>query len=315
MNIGRSQGDVEPNGSAVSAEFRVYVEGPALWTPAWPGWAQAVAAHRSGHDAVVPADAPRRPSPALLAANERRRAPDSVLLALEVAAAACVSSGRSAADLPSVFTSAHGDLATTDALCRTLSGDPLLLSPTRFHHSVHNAASGYWAMASGSHAPSTALSAHTYSFAAGLLEAASQCVCAQGPVLLVAYDTEAVGALASVNRSRGLLALALVLASAPSASTWCAMRGSVQAGVATSPPAASGWGHALRHNAMAAGLPLFEALASMSKPQGDDTDGAPAAAPVSAVSTQCALPLGPDLQLLLSLTPMRGLPPAASLQP
>ncbi len=289
----------------------VYVEGPALWTPAWPGWAQAVAALRSGNDGAVLADGPRRPSPALMAANERRRAPDSVLLALEVAAAACAGSGRAAVDLPSVFTSAHGDLATTDALCRTLAGDPLLLSPTRFHHSVHNAASGYWSMASGSRAASTALSAHTYSFAAGLLEAASQCVCEQGPVLLVAYDTEAVGPLASVNRSRGLLALALVLASAPSAATCCEMRCSVQAGVARPLPASSVWGRALRDNAMAAGLPLFEALASMSDPLGDEPIGALAAAG----PTQRALPLGPDLQLQLALTPMRGLRAAASLQP
>jgi hypothetical protein len=53
--------------------------------------------------------------------------------------------------------------------------DPLALSPTRFHHSVHNAASGYWAMASHSMAASTALSAFQNSFAAGLLEAATQC--------------------------------------------------------------------------------------------------------------------------------------------
>ena len=64
----------------------------------------------------------------------------------------CADAGHDAAALASVFTSAHGDLPIIDALCTTLAGDPLLLSPTRFHHSVHNAASGYWAIGSGSRA-------------------------------------------------------------------------------------------------------------------------------------------------------------------
>ena len=98
-----------------------------------------------------------RPAPALLAANERRRAPDTVLVALEVASQALLHAGFSAADssedsaedsasphdLASVFVSSHGDLPITDALCTTLASNPRLLSPTRFHHSVHNAASGY----------------------------------------------------------------------------------------------------------------------------------------------------------------------------
>ena len=79
--------------------------------------------------------------------------------ALDVAAAAVAASGHDARQLPSVFASAHADLAVVDALCDTLADDPLLLSPTRFHHSVHNAASGYWAIASGCTAPSSAVGA------------------------------------------------------------------------------------------------------------------------------------------------------------
>ena len=55
-----------------------------------------------------------------------------------------------------------------------------------------------------------------YSFGAGLLEALSQCLADDAPVLLVAYDTPACGALESVNHSRGLLAVALLLAPAGS---------------------------------------------------------------------------------------------------
>jgi Beta-ketoacyl synthase, N-terminal domain len=152
-----------------------------------------------------------------MAANERRRASDSVLVALEVAAQAVAASGHAAKDLASVFTSAHGDLPITDALCKTLASDPTLLSPMRFHHSVHNAASGYWAISSGSTAASTALAGFKHSFANGLLEAASQCASDGAPRLLVGFDTEATGPLASVNRSRGLLGVALVLSATPSA--------------------------------------------------------------------------------------------------
>ena len=244
----------------------LYIDGVALWSPALPGWEAAQAAFAGaapGTAATAGLEAaPKRPAPALLAANERRRAPDTVLLALEVASRALAASGHAAADVASVFVSAHGDLPITDALCRTLAADPLLLSPTRFHHSVHNAASGYWAMGSGSRAASTALSAHEHSWAAGLLEAACQCNAEQQTVLLAAYDTEAVGPLASVNRSRGLLALALVLApQAGPASRW-ALTWSVAPGSVATPALHSDAARALATNAMADALPLMEALAA-----------------------------------------------------
>src|SRR5690606_29192269 len=121
-----------------------------------------------------PEQPPRKPSPQLLPANERRRAPDSVALALEVAQHACAAAGRDPAVLPSVFASTHGDLAITDYMCQTLAEAPAQVSPTRFHNSVHNAAAGYWTIGTGCHAPATALSAYRASFAQGLLEAVAQ---------------------------------------------------------------------------------------------------------------------------------------------
>ena len=167
--------------------LRVFIDGVASWSNAAP------------------------PAPALLAANERRRASDAVLLAIEVASRAIDDAGLDGQKIASVFTSAYGDLAITDALCRTLADDPLLLSPTRFHHSVHNAASGYWAIADHNMAASTALAAGDHSFAAGLLEAACQCLADAQPVLLVGVDTAAVGALAATNPSRSALGVALVV--------------------------------------------------------------------------------------------------------
>lgn len=154
-------------------------------------------------------------APLCLSANERRRAPASVRLALRAAELACARAGVDPARTPSVFASEHGDLAIVDAMCRTLAGDPALLSPLRFHHSVHNAASGYWSIATGCRAPGTALAAGAHSFAAALLEAASQALADGQPVLMVHVDTAPVGPLCSVVGARSAGALALVLHAEP----------------------------------------------------------------------------------------------------
>lgn len=246
----------------MNTSHTLFVDGVAWWSPSLPGWEMARAALAGEQSAAGPDATAPRPAPAMLAANERRRAPDSVLLALEVASQALAMSGHAAADVASVFASTHGDLPITDALCHTLANNPQLLSPTRFHHSVHNAASGYWAIGSGSMAASTALAAFEHTWAAGLLEAACQCCAEQQAVLLVAYDTQAVGPLASVNRSRGLLAVALLLSPQAGPATRWALRWSLTPGGTAAPPLRSGAAQALAANAAAAALPLFETLAA-----------------------------------------------------
>lgn len=239
-----------------------FIDGIGMWTPALPGWSEAAPALRGEAVPEATAGAPARAAPTGLAANERRRAPDSVLVALQVAEQAVAMSGHAAASLASVYTSAHGDLPIVDALARTLATEPGLLSPTRFHHSVHNAPSGYWAIASGSHATSTALAAYDQSFGAGLLEALAQLASSGQPVLLVGCDTQAVGALASVNTSRGLLGVALVLAARPRPRSRFVLRWQTGEAPAAIDGPASTAGRALATNALADALPLFEALAS-----------------------------------------------------
>lgn len=185
-----------------------HINGIALWQHGLPSW-DAARSHVANGELV--ADAPRRPSPQLLAANERRRAPETVAVALEVAAAACADAGADPALLPSVFASRHGELSITDYMCQTLAEDPASLSPTRFHNSVHNAAAGYWTIGAHAHAPATALSAGPWTFAQGMLEALTQLGEDAGQVLLVGYDGAACGALASQAPSSGLLGVALVL--------------------------------------------------------------------------------------------------------
>lgn len=236
-----------------------FVEGVAFWAPSLPGWDVARAAFRGEGGPVDPPA--KRPAPEVLAAAERRRAPDTVALALEVAGAAVRSSGHDAATLPSVFTSAHGDLGVNDYMCRTLAEQPTLISPTRFHNSVHNASAGYWTIGTGCREASSALTAFDASFAAGLLEAATQCAADGRAVLLVAFDVEATGPLASVTASRGLLAGALVIAPAATDRTLAVVELSLASEPAPRPALRSDAAHALAGNAMADALPFFEALA------------------------------------------------------
>ncbi|MDM0015705.1 beta-ketoacyl synthase chain length factor [Variovorax sp. J22P168] len=237
----------------------LFIEGPAFWSPALPGWEIASAVFRGE---AAPAETPaRRPSPQMLAPAERRRAPDTVALALEVAAAAVAASGRNAADLPCVFASAHGDLGINDYMCATLANDPLLLSPIKFHNSVHNAAVGYWTIGTGCMAASNSLTAFESSFASALLEAAAQCAADQRAVLLAGYDMPAVGALASITASREMLAVALVLSPVRTARSLAAFEWSLAAGDEPPTRARSAAARALEVNAMADALPLFEALA------------------------------------------------------
>ena len=195
--------------SALAKPPRLYVNGVALWAPRLPGW--EVASDVLAGRAPPPGEAAPRPSPELLPPTERRRAPDTVAVALEVASAACRFAGLAPASLPCVFSSMHGDLAITDYMCGAMASDPLLVSPTRFHNSVHNAAAGYWTIAAECTRPYTALSAGECSFGAGLLESCLQALSGNENILFVAYDIDARGPLAAVARSKHLLSAALVL--------------------------------------------------------------------------------------------------------
>ena len=236
-----------------------YIEGIAIWSPQLPGWDDAQRIFRG--EMPVPQARLARPTPSLLPPNERRRAPDTVAVSLEVASKACAHAGRDPASLPCIFASTHGDIATTDYMCETLAQSPNLLSPTKFHNSVHNAAAGYWAIATGCMAAHTALSASRYTFATGLLEALVQVQTDVTDILYVAYDTEARGPLATMAPSTGQLGCALVLSPEPTDNTLFALHWQAIEEQRPQEPTATGELERLvAGNAMAACLPLFEAL-------------------------------------------------------
>jgi hypothetical protein len=239
----------------------VVAEGVAFWASRLPSWDIARAVIRGEQPA--PEAAVSRPAPTLLGPTERRRAPDTVALALEVAARACTAAGRSPTELPAVFASTHGDLQISDYMCATLVETPSLISPVKFHNSVHNAAAGYWSIGTSSHTPYTAISAFHHTFGAGLLEAVVQIACEQQPVLYVAFDIEAKGALSTMAPSRGLLGVALVLAPASAArpgGRHLTLHVADEPCEATSPRSAAA--ALVADNALAPCMPLLEALAA-----------------------------------------------------
>ena len=231
------------------------IEGIGFWSNGLPDWPAARAFVREG---ALPDAAPARPSPQLLAPNERRRAPDTVAVALEVALAACTDAGRDPRALPSVFASTHGDLGITDYMCATLAADPRAISPTRFHNSVHNAAAGYWTIGAGCTEATTAISAYDATFAEGLLEAMVQLAAGEEAVLLVGYDGGGAGPLVPISNSAGLLGGALVLSRTAKAD---APRIEVTLRQGEAPADAARLSDIAGGNAMAQMLPLFEALA------------------------------------------------------
>ena len=237
--------------------LQVHVEGIGLWSPQLTDFA-ALQALLAG---ATPAPPSTRPSAAVLPPNERRRAPESVLLAVEVAGQAVAMSGRDAATLACVFASSHGDQAITDYMCATLAQAPTELSPIRFHNSVHNAPAGYWTIATGCHAPSTAVAAQRASFGAGLLEAVSQVLAGQHPVLLVCSDSGGSGPLGEVTGGGQSFGCALVLAPQAGPASVARLTLSTLSGNCAAAPLPEPLARWHAANASAGALPLLQLLA------------------------------------------------------
>ncbi len=186
----------------------IYVAGFGVLGPGLPDAEACRAVLRA--EETYQAGAVRVPVAEGLSANEARRCPTTARYVLDVGRQALRAAGWDAAGVATVLSSGSGDLEILDKNCRALAGTPVALSPTLFHNSVHNAAGGYWGIATGSRAATTSLSAYDDSFAAGLLEALTT-VAPGRPCLLVAYDLPPPAALASVRKVSAPFAVALAL--------------------------------------------------------------------------------------------------------
>jgi hypothetical protein len=233
-----------------------------------PGLPDAAAARDILLGVAPYADAPDpQPVPALLPANERRRASAPARWALAVGSEALASSGLEPQDLAIVFTSCNGDGTISDEICRGLASNPPEMSPTRFHNSVHNAPAGYWGIFARSRAPSTTLCGYDASFAAGLLEAATQAAVERRPVLLVAYDLTSPEPLHSLWPVPRPFAAALVLTPEPAGSPGVRLRIEIADGNADSlgPAWPARLPVELAANPAAQGLALLAAVAGKSR--------------------------------------------------
>ena len=198
---------------AVTHPLQVHVLGVGVYGPGLSGWQQSID--------VLAGRAPLTlapislPPPEALPAAERRRAGLTIKLSFAAGFDAIRQAGADPATLRSVFTSTGGDCDTCHTILETLASSDRAVSPTRFHNSVHNAPSGYWSIATGCRATSTSLCAYDGSFAAGLLEAASQIASAQEPCLLLAYDSPYPPPLGSVRKISHPFGVGLVLSPTP----------------------------------------------------------------------------------------------------
>ncbi len=165
---------------------KVDICGLGAWSPTFSDWSSFCRGLRTGEwstDVVL--------QPTLISPRERRRAPQLVKMAIEVMDQACKMASLSPSDVAVVFSSAMGDMQITDYMCRALAETPKLISPTRFHNSVHNAAPGYWSITTGAFTPTSAVSGHEHTATVAFVEAAIQVIEENTPVVLVTQEVAA----------------------------------------------------------------------------------------------------------------------------
>ncbi len=243
----------------MATTLSAWIDGVGLLGPGLDSWADA----RPVLDGTSPyvARPLAVPPPSALPPAERRRVGLSVKVALGVALAALDASGVSAAEVASVFASSGADGDNCDAICEVLASDDRHISPTRFHNSVHNAAAGYWGIASGAMTAASVVCAYDASFGAGLLEALTLAASDGAGALLVAYDAPYPEPLHATRPLPAAFGVALTLM--PQASERSVARIEVELSDAPADTLADPALEALRRAIPAArSLPLLHALAA-----------------------------------------------------
>jgi hypothetical protein len=236
----------------------LYLRGAGILAPGLRGWREA--------RRVLAGEAAYRPEPAAdpaadtLPPNERRRVARTVRWAMAAALDAAREAGVEAATQASVFASSSGDGETLHQICEALARDSREISPTRFHNSVHNAAAGYWSIASGARRTSVTVCAHDSTFAAGLLEAAALAHAGEASVLLVAYDLPYPEPLRAVRPVEEPIAAAVVLSAAPGAAHLAQWELALS-GEPAEAPRVEGLAPSLTSNPASHALPLLAAAA------------------------------------------------------
>lgn len=187
----------------------LYLDGVGLLGPGLSGWEQAseVLTGRAPYVAAVTA----LPTAEKLPPAERRRVGVPVKLSMAIGLEAARHADADVAAMATVFSSTEADCDNTHAILEALASSDRAMSPTRFHNSVHNAPSGYWSIATSCMQPSTSLNTYDATFAAGLLEAATQIQSNGKPCMLLAFDTAFPAPIRSLRAIPDAMGVAMVL--------------------------------------------------------------------------------------------------------
>ena len=148
-----------------------YVAGLGFWAPGLDGPAALVDGARPAEGSRARSDGASEPLCDLLPPRLARRASLLTRMMLEVASQAGTQASLDLSQVPTVFATAHGEVATMYLLLEMLHEGEGDLSPTRFHNSVYNTASGYFSIAAGNRAFTTTIAAGDQTVALALVEA------------------------------------------------------------------------------------------------------------------------------------------------
>ena len=187
--------------------------GVGAWGPRFRNW-QDLQDLMAGKE--IEDDGAKGPKPEVIPANERRRAPLPVRLAVEASSQACEMAGLDASQLASVFVSGLGDTQLTDYMCKVLAGENKSLSPTKFHNSVHNAAAGYWTISTDCMQAANSVAGFNESVSLTIMEALVQAHAEQRPLLLTFYDAPSSPILKELLENEQPFAVSIIITPMPS---------------------------------------------------------------------------------------------------
>ncbi len=189
--------------------FSCRVIGCGAWSDSFDSWPALVELLKNKE--ATPKEI-KGPKPEVIPANERRRAPLPVRLAVESSWQATQVAGMDPKELCCVFVSGFGDTQLTDYMCKVLATDSKELSPTKFHNSVHNAAAGYWTISTGCEKAANSVAGFQDSVPLALMEAVIQCHEEQVPILITFFDAPVSAVLTDIMGGGSSFAFSMIIA-------------------------------------------------------------------------------------------------------
>ena len=160
-----------------------------------------------------------------------------------------------------VFASSIGEGQTLHDILEALCEDEILIQPTKFQNSVHNAALGQWTIAAKETGPATSIAAFDHTVGAGLLKAIMQITLEQRSVGLVLFDAPLPPPL-DEKRPLGVpMAFALALSPECTDSTIAQIDWRVGGDAPSDPTTRAGLALKRTGNPIAAAMPLLEVVA------------------------------------------------------